>query len=491
MSTGALAITITLITTVSFAILGILYVRRRRLTVEEYIVNRNTAGTGVAVATIVASLAGAWILFSPAETGTRLGLVALIGYGLGSTAPMVAFAILGPRMRQLMPQGHSMTEYTWYRFGPAMYLFALAVMVFYMFTFLTAELTGIAQALRLVANVPLVWTALIVAVATVAYTSYGGIRASIFTDKIQFALIIPILLLVLIATIVGLGGIEKAFDPVSKTAPHLLSLTYGPGIEFGVVLIIAILGADLFHQGFWQRVFTCRDDRTLRRGFMIGGLLALPIVLLAGLFGIMAVGYGIPEQEFSVALFTLVIEALPTWVVMVVLVLAIALVMSSMDTVLNGIASAVTSDLRRFRPSIQVPQLLRSSRIVTVVVALPAVFIAAQGYSVLYLFLIADLVVAGSAFPVFYGLYAKRLTQTVALTSCLTGIVLGALFFPKPDFNPWLDIPQGGRFLVSFGVALGASILISVTWNAVVSKLRNTPEYDFRSLQEQVHLIEG
>ena len=486
---SALTISVTLITAAIFAALGIWKVRRQRLGVEDFIVDRGSAGTGVATATIVASLAGAWILFSPAETGTGFGIAALIGYGLGSTAPMVAFAVVGPRMRQVMPQGHSMTEYTWYRFGPAMYLFAWGVMVLYMFTFLSAELTGIANALHAVADIPRWVTALIVMIGTLAYTTYGGIRASIFTDKIQFALIMPLLFLVLLATVIALGGVGAAFDPVSETAPHLLSITHGPGIEFGVVLIIAILGADLFHQGFWQRVFTCRDDRTLRKAFFIGGLLALPIVVLAGLFGIMAVGFG-PVEDPSVALFSLVLEVLPTWMVMMLLVLATALVMSSMDTVLNGIASAVTSDLPRFRPGIPVPQLLLSSRAVTVLVALPAVAIAAQGYSVLYLFLIADLAVAGSAFPVFYGLYAKRLTQRAALTSCLIGIFLGALFFPKPDFSPWLDIPQGGRFLVSFGIALGASVLISVIWNAVATWLRS-PEYDFSRLQEQVHLIEG
>ena len=495
----ALAVSMTLITAAVFALLGILHVRRRRPTVEEFIVNRNSAGAGVAVATVVASVAGAWILFSPAETGTWAGIVALIGYSLGQAAPLIAFALIGPRMRQLMPQGHSLTEYAWHRFGPAMYLFVLGVMVFYMFIFLSAELTGIAKAVELVADIPLVWTALIVAVGTIAYTTYGGIRASIFTDRVQFVVIIPLLLVAFIATIVALDGFSAAFDPVSETAPQLLSLTHRPGIEFGATLVIAILAANMFHQGFWQRVYICRDVATLRRAFVIGGLVVIPIIFLAGLFGVMAVGFGIPAENASVALFSLIVEALPTWVVALVLVLALALVMSSMDTLLNGIASSVTSDLPRFRPGIQAGPLLRSSRALTVVVALPAVFIAAQGYSVLYLFLIADLVCAGSVFPVFHGLYNKRLTGTVALASCIIGIAAGALFFPKSDFTPWLEFPRWlvilrggeGDFLVSFGAALGVSGVIAVVWSALARWVRTAPEYDFRQLQEQVHLIQG
>ena len=491
MESNTLAIAITLITAVTFALLGVLYVSRRRLSLEEYIVHRNSTGSWLAVATVVASVAGAWILFSPAETGTWAGLVALIGYGVGQAAPLVAFAVMGPRMRQLMPQGHSITEYVWHRFGPAMYLFALGVMVFYMFIFLAAELTGIALALQLVAGTPLVWTALIVAVGTVIYTAYGGLRASLFTDGIQFLFIIPLLLVVFLTTVFALGGFNAAFAPVAQSAPQLLSLTHRPGIEFGVTLIIAILAANMFHQGFWQRVYTCRDDSVLRKAFLASGLVVIPIIFIGGLFGIMAVGSGVPAEQASVALFSLVVQILPTWAVVLLLVLALVLVMSSMDTLLNGIASAVTSDLHRRWPDVKPPQLLSSSRLLTVLIAVPAVVIAAQGYSVLYLFLIADLVCAGAVFPVFYGLYSRHLGGLAALTSCVVGIVAGALFFPKPDFTPWLNIPQGGNFLVSFGAALGVSVVIAVLWSALASRLPKAATYDFQHLQEQVQVIQG
>jgi Na+/proline symporter len=177
--------------------------------------------------------------------------------------------------------------------------------------------------------------------------------------------------------------------------------------------------------------------------------------------------------------------------VVLLLVLALVLVMSSMDTLLNGIASAVTSDLHRRWPDVKPPQLLSSSRLLTVLIAVPAVVIAAQGYSVLYLFLIADLVCAGAVFPVFYGLYSRHLGGLAALTSCVVGIVAGALFFPKPDFTPWLNIPQGGNFLVSFGAALGVSVVIAVLWSALASRLPKAATYDFQHLQEQVQVIQG
>ena len=491
MINGNVAILIALLTSAAFLSAGVMYVRKRTMSVEDYLVARNTAGGKLATATLVASVIGAWVLLSPAETGTWAGLAGLIGYGIGQAAPLVAFIFVGPRMRRLMPEGHSLTEFVWHRYGACMYVFTLAVIVFYMFIFLAAELTGVAQAVSLLADTPLWITASIVGLMTVAYTSYGGIRATIFTDGIQFSLILPLLLVSFGATIVLLGGFGDALAPVKKNAPQLLSLTHSPGVEFGMTLVIAILAANMFHQGFWQRVFTTKDDKALRQGFGVAAAVVVPLILLAGMMGIMAVGNDVVGDRASVALFSLVINILPTWAIVVVLVLALVLVMSSLDTILNGIASVVTSDLARFRPEIRGLTLLRYSRAITVALIVPAIFIASKGYSVLYLFLIADLVCSAAVFPVFWGLYSRRFGGLAALTSSGAGLMIGALFFPKPDFSPWLpDIVWAGKFLASFGMALGISALLSVVLTAVSYRLSTRP-YDFAELRERVRIIEG
>ena len=494
----ATVLPILLLVTILMTLVGSIYVSRIGLTVEGYVVSRNSIGTKSAIATVVASIVGAWILFSPAEAGTWAGITGLIGYSAGQASPFIAFAFIGPRIRKLMKNGHSLTEYVWHRFGRAMYIFIMGVMLFYMFVFLSAELTAIARAVSILADIPLVWTAIIVAVGTIAYTSYGGMRASIFTDNIQFVIGVPLLISVFIATIVILGGLDNAFDPVTTISPQLLAFDHVPGIEFAVTLFIAIFAANMFHQGFWQRVYACRDDKVLFRAFILAGIVTIPIVFLAGLLGIISVGSGVPNDMASVAFFFLIIKVFPSWLALVILILALILVMSSMDTVINGIASAVTTDIHRFLPGINAPLLLRSSRVLTVLVTIPAIFIAAQGYSVLYLFLIADLVCAGSVFPVLYGLYDGRLKGKMALLSATLGISSGAIFFPKNDFTPWLVFPQElsfikggeGDFLFSFGVALVVSISISLICSLLSFVSRPEAVYDYAILNQEIHPIE-
>ncbi len=518
MSTGAWAFLVAVATMAGVAGLGIWYTRGRSVTVEDFISARGSTSGLTAMATAVASVMGAWILFAPAEAATWAGLVGIIGYGVGQAAPIVAFAVVGPRMRRIMPEGHSLTEFVWFRYGRATYAVVLTITVLYMFTFLAAEMGAIARAVQLVTGSPLLVTLALVGGATLAYTVYGGLRASIFTDNLQFVVMVPLLVLLLGVAISELGGWSAAFDPVRETAPALLSLSHQPGIEFGITLIIAILAANLFHQGFWQRVYAARTDGDLRLGFLWAGVIVVPMVVVGGLFGLWAVGRGLitDESPASIALFTLALDVLPGWALVALTALALALVMSSMDTLLNGIASVFTSDLPRLRNTllnsiaraftnepninigIQPAAVLRSSRVITGLLIVPSMAVGYAFDSVLYLFLIADLVCAGAMVPVFLGVYVRRYTGTGAALSALSGIAAGALFNPtKSHAGRWTLDPLTDIWHILASGNLRGSFLVAVVVSSIVAagfvaaeRRRSGAGYDFAALSRQVRSLE-
>lgn len=484
MTLGITAVAVILITTASFTLLGLLQASRHTISLEDYLVSRNRVGTGMALSTIVASAMGAWILFSPPEVGATSGLAGIAGYCIGQATPAALFAIMGTRMRFLMPAGHSLNEYVLHRFGRAMYRLTLVIVVFYMFVYLAAELTAIAKAVELMAGVPLWLTALLVITAVFIYTLVGGLEATIFTDAIQFAVIVPLLLLSFAIAVFALGGWGNAVAPVSQAAPELLTLAHGPGIKFGATLVIAVIAAEMFNQTNWQRVYACKSDQVVRRSFLGSFLLILPMLLIAGLLGILAMHFGFNDDR---AFFSLIQAlALPNWVSIAVLVLVLALVMSSLDSLLNGIASLFTNDLLRLFPKKSTEDILQLTRLLTLVVGLPAILIAARGYNVLYLFLMADLICAGALFPVLFGLYSKRLTGTMALWSAVVAIGVGALFFPKPDFSPWNGLPFAGDLLVSFAAPIGVSAAICLGWIQLRANQGKTEAFDFGKLSRDI-----
>lgn len=484
MTLATTALAVTLITAASFALLGLVQTNRQTLTLEDYTVSRNRVGTPMATATIVASAMGAWILFSPPEVGATSGIAGILGYCVGQAAPSGLFASLGRRIRGLMPQGHGLNEYVLHRFGNAMYLLVLAIALFYMFIYLVAELTAIAKAVELLAGVPLWLTALVVMTAVFAYTLVGGLEATILTDAVQFAVIVPLLLLSFAIALVALGGWGAALAPVAQTAPQLLTLSHGPGLKFGATLVIAVIAAEMFNQGNWQRVYACRNDQVVQRSFLSSFLLIGPMLLIAGLLGIFGMHFGFNDDRTFFSLWQAL--ALPQWTTLVVLVLVLALVMSSLDTLLNGMASLCTTDLRRIFPGHSSGGILRLTQGFTLITGLPAIAIAAQGYNVLYLFLLADLACAGALFPMLFGLYSRRLTGAMALVSALVGIGVGALFFPQPDFSPWNSLPWAGDLLVSFSAPILVSLLLCLGAIQLQAWRGRTQVFDFGRLAQAI-----
>ena len=138
-----------------FLVLGVAYAwRRGRQSAEDYTVSRNHAPVNVGIATLVASMFGTWVLVSPGETGANFGIVALVGYALGMAGIPVMFMFVGPRIRQVMPNGHSVTEYVRHRFGMAPFVAIFVVIIFVIGIFITAEMTAITEAVSTLTDSP-------------------------------------------------------------------------------------------------------------------------------------------------------------------------------------------------------------------------------------------------------------------------------------------------------------------------------------------------
>ena len=493
MVSTTLGLALTVATLAIFTVAGLLYSRGRVGSVEDLLTARNSSGVGMTTASIIASTMGAWILFSPAEAGAAFGgITAVMGYAIGSAIPLLLFIPVGKRIRELMPAGHSLTEFVLVRFGPAMYGLVLVVSVFYMFIFLAAEMTAITGGLELIAGIPPWQTATVIGGFVLLYTAYGGLVASIFTDTIQTLVILPLLAVGFAAAVVSLGGTSELYTTAVTADPSLLDPGYRPGLEFGLYVVFAILGANMLNQGIWQRVYAADGESTLGRSFGIAGLTVVPMVLLSGLFGVAAAGLGLSTSENAgISFFLVVTEALPDTIAFAVVLLAVLLVMSSADTMLNAISSLVTVDVSRLVDVTDDRSLRLTGRALTAAVAVGAVFIGAQGYSVLSLFLTADLLAAAVFVPLIWGLYSRSLTQGGALAASIAGLVVGIAYFPMlrglvaqvPGVAGVLPTPA---FLPAFLGATAVSAAVTALGSAVGSD-----EFAFDSLATQIRSFES
>ena len=447
---GTVSLILLLSTLVVFVVVG-LRAARRGGDVEDYLIARGSQPALTLGLSFLAAGMGAWILFAPPEVGAGVGALGLAGYAVGAAVPIALFAVLGPRLRAVVPDGHSLTEFARLRFGRGFHVYLGAVSVAYMLCFVTAELTAAGGVTAILSGLDPRITVIAVAVATLAYTVLGGLRASLRTDRFQAWLILALLAVGSVAVLQGVDDPAGAWAAAGRPAFDRL------GAEVAATLIIAVTVANLLHQGYWQRVWAARDARALRRGAALGAAATVPVVLLVGAAGILAAGSGRDLGTPPVPFFAL-LTGLPSWVGLLVLVLAAALVASSVDTLETGLASLVTAE----RPGTS----LAGARLVTVLLMVPAVAVAMQGYSVLRLFLIADVLCAGAVGPALLGLW-RRATPAGALAGAVAGlagaVVPGWVTSGSVATGVWMaTFPGAVPTLPPFAGALVASLVVGV-----------------------------
>jgi len=371
---------------------------------ESFLAARGQAGALTIATSLFAGGMGAWIVYGTTELGAnpKISWWGVIGYSLGASLPAVVLGNLAPHVKAYTgDRAFSTADFGLRRYGRLMQLFIAGVSCFYMFIYLVAELTSVGNVYRALVKPEASdgwtnWITVPVGIVTVLYTGLAGLPASIITDKFQGALVLGLVLLV------GIAAISVEENHVSQSEWNHASRSTTAGFRTGVSLIIAIMGAELFNQGTWQRVYAAKDEKALWRGFIGGACLIVPVMMLFGSFGMLAYAkdpesYDKFDKLAYLSFFDLLKPMAKGWKVLV-LILVTCLCCSSVDTLQNALAAVFSRDLTAQKLSVN------WSRLLVVGFNIPAVIMASDKYDVLQLFLVADLVCCAVAPAVFFGL---------------------------------------------------------------------------------------
>ena len=350
--------------------------------------------------------------------------------------------------------------------------------IFYMFIFLCAEVTAIAVLLNYISGTELWITALIVLISTLSYTLYGGLKASIFTDNIQM-IVIGILLLVSLIYVNFLTESEFSFEFINEKNPHLLSSSYIPGYTAGLTFFIAVAATNLFHQGNWQRVYAAKNYQTLKKSLTISFFIIIPIVFYMGFTGLVAFSID-PTIRPDLGFFTLLLKKQTELISLLIIVLGLALTISTVDTLVNAISSLIVIDGKAIFNLNKKTNYLIFSKYIIIFLSFISFIVASKGFDILYLFLLADLFCCSFVITVFYSFYNKNINEKTAYVSIIAGLIGGFLMFPTPDFSKSLLVgiilPEE-LFAPIMSQLLFLSFLVSTFLPLIVIKIKRFKYY--------------
>ncbi|KAI8050374.1 hypothetical protein BDF22DRAFT_745243 [Syncephalis plumigaleata] len=188
----------------------------------------------------------------------------------------------------------------------------------------------------------------------------------------------------------------------------------------------AVSFADLFHQGFWQRVYAAETDRALRQSVAIAAVLTFLVTVPLGASGLLAVWSKdwTPDSASGTAFFTL-LRSMPVAVLCLCLILSISLVCSSVDTLQSALTAIIGGDLLQDKLS------LTWVRLLAVAANVPAVALTLK---------------PATFPPILLGLFAPF--SLVQGCDVLIGMVFGILSVPVVGTIAYGDVARGWSLFI-------------------------------------------
>lgn len=405
------------------------------------------------------SIAASWIwapaLFISSQIAYQKGLAGIFWFTAPNVAALAIFAWLAPKIRRNFPHGYTLPQYIRTRLESErvhkVYLFPF---LFYQLMAVTVQLYAGGNFVTLLTGIPLLAVMPLMAATALAYTWISGLRASIVTDLIQMFLIFCIGALVIALTwhtvdgwsgvAPGLGGIENVasiFDP-------------GVAFSFGIVTSIGLISGALSDQQYWQRAFAIRVQE-LRSAFVFGALLfgCLPLALstLGFIAANPAFSINLPAGvDVSLIGVQTVATLLPTWVVLLFVLMLFAGLCSTLDSGLAAASSLWTTDVAEAKTDEAARRSARTAMVIMTLlglaVATAAIYI--PGFGLKHLWWVMNTIGACVAVPTVLALYWTRLSERGVFWGVLTAFVAGIPLFVYANV-------KGSSVMI-----VGASILI-------------------------------
>jgi len=174
----------------------------------------------------------------------------------------------------------------------------------------------------------------------------------------------------------------------------------------------------------------------------------------------------------DLAFFDLILNEKSSIIVIGILILAMSLTLSTIDTLINAISSLIIVNADQINKSLRGKEIKSKANLIILLLSVLVFVLASKGYSILYLFLLADLLCCSAVITIFYGFFNKKINSKLAVASIFCGLIFGLLFFPSMDFQSSIlvgnliskdlfnSLIAGNLLFISFAISIVIPLII-------------------------------
>ena len=412
--------------------IGLRFVKRVRNR-EDYYTADHSLGSKVMLATVCATIIGGSSMMGRAGLGYTSGIECLmtaLPYMIG----MFLFSAYAGRIYDVGVK-HGITSIPGlfeFRFGKQAKIVIAILIVLAMMGTVSSQITATATIIKLLGSrigISYELGALIATVVFVIYTAASGLFGVVYTDVIQFfMLVLFVYIMVPVSSISTLGGLRSYLSGIdtSYLVPHVDGRLLGDIVSY---LVITMAGAEM-----WQRAFAAKDRRSAKRGMFWGTAVYAVCVCMILVMALAAqrllpdvVGqYGSTDAVIP----ALAVTTLPAGLTGLALAGIVSVMMSTADSyLLVSMQTAVDDIGKTIRPQMSEKRELLLSRILSVVLAFGALVIAVyikSAYTILTM--IYNFYAAAAGIPALAALYWKKATAQGMIAAVIGGFVTCAVW---------------------------------------------------------------
>ncbi|MDC0170063.1 sodium/solute symporter [Candidatus Nitrosopelagicus sp.] len=477
----------------------------------------STAGRTVKTGLIVTSVVSAWTwaatLLQSSTVAYQYGISGPFWYAAGASIQVVLFAILAIELKRKSPMSHTFPEMINSRFGKSSHK------VFLSFAFLTNIIVtamlvlGGAAVVNALTGINVYIAAFLIPVGVIAYTLFGGLKATFLAEYFNTAFIF-VVVLIFTSTIYfvnpDIGGISGMFEKLSNAAAmypvegnaagSFLTLASVGALIFGVINIVGNFGTVFVDQSYWQRAIASRP-RSVVPGFLVGGLawFAIPFALATTLgLAAVAVNLELTPLEISSGLVAPLAAAHLLGDIGAILMLTVLFtaVTAAGSAQLISVSSLVTYDVFRtyIKPSSTGRQLMRISRYAILGFGLGMGALASMlfqfGVSLQYVYLAMGVLIGSAVAPISLAILWKDTNRYAATIASIIGLGCGVTVWLGYAYATSGEISLASTSNM-FALLAGnlASILTSLIITVIGSLFR--PEnFNFSKLKHEIFVVD-
>ncbi len=324
------------------AVLAIgLWSGRKHSTLEEYAVASRSFGPLVIFATMSASFIGGGFSTGNAAKVFLFGIANIVGLWGFSLKELLVARYIAPKMDRFQ-NAISVGDIMATAYGRTGKVVTGMCALFLCAGIVGAQVGAMGIVFNVFYGIDRLWGIGLGCGIVILYTTFGGMRAVVATDVMQFVILAVGLPLVLIFGVAHVGGIDALMAAVPADRLEIPGSQY-PWIGMAALFLVFLFGETLVPP-YVQRLCIGRSATDAARGTFYSGLFSIPFFAITGLIGLVALAMD-PTLNANLALPHVVVTVLPPVLKGLVIAAVIAIVMSSADSFLNSASIAFINDI--------------------------------------------------------------------------------------------------------------------------------------------------